>query len=612
MPSLIGQSLGRYHILEQLGKGGMATVYKAFDTRLERNVAVKVILPGQQQSAKFIKRFEREAKVLAQLSNPNIVKVLDYGEQDSMPYIIMEYIPAGTLKAKTGRPIPWQQASHLLVPIARALEYAHQQEVIHRDVKPSNILITQSGEPMLSDFGIANMLSTQETVDLTGTGVGLGTPEYMAPEQGMGKTVDARADIYALGIILYELVTGRRPYEADTPMAIMVKKATEPLPRPTRFVSDLPATVERVLIKALARDPDNRYRTAGEFALALEKLAQGQLDHEVSAPPLEWLNKIKSSRVLWFGLAGVGSVVALLLCTSLLFYIFRNLVSRPTVPTSIPSASVSFPTNAIAPTNPQPTQPTDSMKMISIPAGDFLMGASAKDQQAKQDEFPQHTVSLDAFKIDETEVTVAMFNQCVQTGACNYRNGPTDVPSPDVPDDYYTNPTYANYPAVDVPWKQADNYCLWAGKRLPTEAEWEKAARGTDGRMYPWGNQPPSGNLVNFCDANCSETYANGAINDGYADRAPVGSFLAGASPFGLLDMAGNVWEWVQDWYDGNYYANSSSKNPQGPSNGSQRVVRGGGWDSIVANLRVTKRLYHPPDFFSGSLGFRCAADATP
>ncbi|MGC9025768.1 MAG: serine/threonine-protein kinase, partial [Chloroflexia bacterium] len=238
----IGQSVGRYHIVEQLGEGGMATVYKAYDTRLEREVALKVIRRGAfppEQLERILRRFEREAKALARLTHPNIVGLIDYGEYEGSPYLVMEYLPGGTLKklleARAGRPLPWEEAVRLLLPIARALHFAHRQGFIHRDVKPSNILITESGEPMLSDFGIAKLLETEETT-LTGTGVGVGTPEYMAPEQGLGRKVDARADVYALGVVLYELVTGRKPYTADTPMAVLLKQATEPLPRPRAYV----------------------------------------------------------------------------------------------------------------------------------------------------------------------------------------------------------------------------------------------------------------------------------------------------------------------------------------------------------------------------------------
>ena len=174
---MIGQSIRRYHIVEKLGEGVMATVYKAYDTRLEREVALKVLLQDLRHSEKFLKRFEREARALAQLSHPNIVKVLDYCEHEGMPYLVMEYIAGRTLKEKMGTPLPYREAANLLAPVARALEYVHQHKIVHRDVKPANILITESGQPMLSDFGIAKMLEAEETMDLTGTGVGVGTPE---------------------------------------------------------------------------------------------------------------------------------------------------------------------------------------------------------------------------------------------------------------------------------------------------------------------------------------------------------------------------------------------------------------------------------------------------
>jgi eukaryotic-like serine/threonine-protein kinase len=280
MSSLVGQSLGRYQIVEQLGEGGMAAVYKAFDTRLERHVALKVILPNFQISNQFLKRFEREAKALAQLSHPNIVKVHDYGEHvsdggDAIPYLVMEFLPGGTLKETPGRLMSPTEAARLLLPVARALGHAHRQGIVHRDVKPANVLVTESGEPMLSDFGIARMLEGDQTQGLTGTGMGIGTPEYMAPEQGLGEKVDARADIYALGVMLYEMVTGRKPYRADTPMAVMLKKASEPLPPPTRYVPTLPPGAEGVILKALARQPKHRFANMDQFAAALEGLLVG-------------------------------------------------------------------------------------------------------------------------------------------------------------------------------------------------------------------------------------------------------------------------------------------------------------------------------------------------
>ena len=276
MPSLTGQSIGRYHILEQLGEGGMATVYKAYDTRLERDVAIKVLrtdLFGSAIIEQILKRFEREAKSLAKLSHSNIVNILDYGEHEDSPYLVMEYLSGGTLKQRLGQIIPWQESIHILLPVAHGLAYAHQHGVIHRDVKPANILMKEGNVPILTDFGIAKLLEGADGHTLTASGVGIGTPEYMAPEQGIGaSTIDARADIYSLGIVLYEMVTGRKPYIADTPMAVVLKQMTDPLPHPTDFVPDLPEDVEHILFKALAKQPEDRYEDMNAFITAMERV----------------------------------------------------------------------------------------------------------------------------------------------------------------------------------------------------------------------------------------------------------------------------------------------------------------------------------------------------
>ena len=208
---------------------------------------------------------------MARMTHPNIVKVMDYGEHEGAPYLVMEYLPGGTLKEKLGKPMPYQDAVKILLPIADALQYAHEQGLIHRDIKPSNILITQSGQPMLSDFGVAKVLESEETIDLTTTGMGVGTPEYMAPEMGIQKSFDHRADIYSLGTVLYELVTGKKPFSADTPLAVLLKHASEPLPRPTLLNPDLPEEAKRILFKVLAKDPKDRYADMGAFEVALDK-----------------------------------------------------------------------------------------------------------------------------------------------------------------------------------------------------------------------------------------------------------------------------------------------------------------------------------------------------
>jgi serine/threonine protein kinase len=333
MNNLIGQSLGRYQILEQLGEGGMAVVYKAFDTRLESDVAVKVIRKetfAPEALSRALKRFEREAKALAKLTHPNIVKVTDYGEFEGQPYLVMPFLPGQTLKHQLkGQPISISSTIRLLLPIAHALEYAHNQWIIHRDIKPSNILITESGEPMLSDFGVARIIEEGATVDLTGT-TAVGTPEYMAPEQATSKSVDHRADIYSLGVVLYEMVTGRKPYTADTPLAVLIKHASQPLPRPTQFVPNLSVDVEHVILKALAKNPDDRYQTMSEFAAALEKLLVSTKENITDQNIVKasthqkqlGIGSIPHFRMLWFipivisclfvAILGIGAIAILL------------------------------------------------------------------------------------------------------------------------------------------------------------------------------------------------------------------------------------------------------------------------------------------------------------
>jgi serine/threonine protein kinase len=269
----------------------MASVYRAYDNHLACDVAIKVIRResfAAEIHERLLKRFEREARVLARLNHPNIVPVIDYGEHEGAPFLVMRYMPGGTLKQRmTGQPMPAAEAARLLLPVAQALEYAHQSGILHRDVKPSNILITETSMPVLTDFGIARLLESGEGHTLTGTGIGIGTPEYMAPEQGLGRNVDARADVYALGVVFYELLTGRRPFEADTPMAVVFLHLTEPLPSPQQYAPGLPVEVEKILSMALAKKPEDRYPGMAEFAAALERVIATHLVGKETAPVKE-------------------------------------------------------------------------------------------------------------------------------------------------------------------------------------------------------------------------------------------------------------------------------------------------------------------------------------
>ncbi|MCW5873117.1 MAG: serine/threonine-protein kinase [Anaerolineales bacterium] len=266
---MIGKEINGFHVVSKLGQGGMAEVYKAIDLKLEREVAIKFLRTNEDEAEIGRQRFEQEAKALAKLRHPNIVSVLGYGEYEGRPYLIMDYVSGGTLKEKMGKPMPWEKAAALLAPIAKALHYAHGKKIVHRDVKPSNILLDEDGTPMLSDFGVAKLLESEKS-ELTGTNVGVGTPHYMSPEQGRSQKVGPKSDIYSLGVVLYEMVTGRKPYEADTPLAVLLKHIEEPVPQPTKVARNLAEDSELVILKALSKDPKNRYADMAEMALVLE------------------------------------------------------------------------------------------------------------------------------------------------------------------------------------------------------------------------------------------------------------------------------------------------------------------------------------------------------
>ena len=270
---MIPERIGRYEIKAEIGRGGMATVYHAHDPRFKRDVAIKVLPPQFLHDPTFRARFEREAQIIAAIEHPAIVPVYDFGEENGQLYLVMRYMSGGTLSDRLDDgPIPLNEVAQVFSRLAPALDEVHWRGIIHRDLKPSNILFDQYGEAYLTDFGIARM--TESAATLTGSNI-VGTPAYMSPEQARGDgELDSRSDIYALGAILFEMLTGKQPYQATTPMGVMLKHLSDPVPRLREVKADLPDDYEAVIAKAMAKERAQRFSSVAEMAGSLETIAR--------------------------------------------------------------------------------------------------------------------------------------------------------------------------------------------------------------------------------------------------------------------------------------------------------------------------------------------------
>ena len=374
-------------------------------------------------------------------------------------------------------------------------------------------------------------------------------------------------------------------------------------------------------------EPIPAYRPPPSVEVVLRQTEIQPTTPEIIQPPPPGRHRINGRRIILWGLIGLSIFVGWRI-----FLHFSAFVQGPTnsLARTIPSQSpppielIVAPTRVVTVTatstptpiptvTPIPTataieivtqiSPKDGMVLVYVAEGEFKMGsARTEDPETLEEELPQHIVYLDAYWIDQTEVSNAQYAMCVADGDTCTK--PKEIFSL-TRSSYYDNEQYANYPVIFVSWDQAAGYCAWAGRRLPTEAEWEKAARGPEGRIYPWGNTF-DGTLANYCDINCINGWKDDRYDDGYVETSPVGDYPLGASVYGALDMAGNVYEWVADWYGP--YSRISQVNPTGPPSGQEHIIRGGAWGDDFVHVRAAVRSHiNVPDYWVNFIGFRCA-----
>jgi len=357
----------------------MATVYKAYQPSMDRYVAIKVLPAVLSRDPAFPKRFRREAKIVAKLEHKHILPVHDYGEQEGLTYLVMRYVEAGTLKDQlAAAQLDLPAIYRIIAQVGAALDYAHRLGVIHRDVKPSNVLIDSQGDAYLTDFGLARIVESSE--QLTKTGVGVGTPAYMAPEQGQGLKIDHRSDVYSLGVMLYEMVTGQVPYQAETPIAIVLKHITAPLPLPRQIVPDLPEEVERVILKALAKNPDDRFQTVREMVEALDLAVRAATAAPTAAQvergvvPLVPVAPAREFRWPWdvrTTALSVGIAALALLVIGGMFFALSRIQYR----VQVVGGRVE-----VVPVSTEAVTPTPAVALVETPTSEAMLAATATPQ----------------------------------------------------------------------------------------------------------------------------------------------------------------------------------------------------------------------------------------
>ncbi len=572
--------VSRYEILEEIGRGGMSVVFKAVQKSLERTVALKVLPQQFTHDREFLERFHREARAAAKLNHPNIVTIHDEGAENGVHYIAMEYLDGQDLHARVRQQgaLPVEAVKNWIAAIAEGLGYAHGQGLIHRDIKSANIVITKEDRPVLTDFGIAR---AGESSKLTQTGTVLGTPEYMSPEQARGETLDAHSDIYSLGVVLYECLTGQLPFQSETLLGTIHQITHDPPTPPKGIRSDIPERLQNVVLRCLAKTPETRYPSCKALIAALDagetKAPRFTVTPTVSpvadprqggkpgkAPPPgspTWLRPA-------IGVTGgiLLAILGMIIIRSDLFH------SKP----GSESHSVRQPQSA------EHIFQNLGIEWVRVPGGSFEMGDLWGDGDG--DEKPVHTVTVSGFYLSKYEVTFAQYDAfCEASG----RGKPNDE-----------GWGRGKRPVINVSWEDAGAFCRWLSSQsggeitLPSEAQWEYAAR-SGGKKEKWAGTNSENSLGSYAwyDANSgSQTHPVG-------QKRPNG--------LGLYDMSGNVWEWCRDVYSGDAYRHHARSNPIYAGSGAGRVIRGGSWSSLAGFVRCVNRLADAPVNRRYYLGFR-------
>jgi len=558
-------TLGKYELLEFLG-GGMSHVYRARDTVIGRTVAVKVLTDAGCQDAEAKARFLQEARMSGNIEHENIIRIHDYGEEQGRPFIVMEFLVGEDLRhaIRDGHTGDLNNKLRIARDVARALEYVHSQHIVHRDIKPDNVHIDTKGKVRLMDFGIARA----EGLSLTRAGFALGTPYYMAPELVLGQPATDQVDIYAFGILLFELLTGQKPIEGETVERLFYQILNEPINLAPLAQAGVPDALCALVQYCTAKKAEERPRSFREVIETLDRMLGEPVQASVatpsaaaSTPALEPVPQRSKAPLL--AIAGVAVVAVLVV----VFFVFRSSSSQ--------TAGVKSDANAPAKKELAATLALDSGDMVLVPAGAFLAG------QEKRSE------SLPAFYIDRTEVSNAAYARFCQAKQHPLPKG-FDNAHPD-------------YPVVNVTYVEAQEFAAWAGKRLPEALEWEKAARGSDGRAYPWGDQAQASN-ANVAD-NPASPKAVLAVN----------STEAGKSPCGALNLTGNVFEFVHEMKTPSAEAVrrfAKLVSPPPTATDPWYTIRGGAFDRPLAFGVAYEWSSIPANYAAPDIGFRCAKNA--